>query len=658
MRAFRAGFAALAFGAAFVAGCSQQGSGALGVLDIDAKSVEGVVTKLAGESFKGKATAAADLASVRDALPKEVTLTWGNLSFDSATNSTLLTDVKLTPKDMPQVGLGIQELRLFDFDADFAKARLTGQRLTETASLASRIDAKGVSMFGMAAMMNSAIGMPPTDVVAVDPADPTAPADLTEPPPERPPGTQPAFDFEAMSPVFDKYDFSFGRVILSDIVLRAIEATPAPATAAAATPDPYGMTPEAEAMFKSYINVMRSFGVDTFAAYDMKADLAMKQADQTVGASFVAKTMGTRGWRGGDFDASYARDMAYQLNVTEGSMSPAVNVAYSIGYLGMEDLHFDKLYGYMAKGVTPPRTETDLISFGSYLFENQKLNIGGKDIMTIGESTFDARKFHWFIPTSIKATAKNAVFDVGAMMEMAESFSAAEFPVDPSDPDAITGGPTAQDFAAIKAALEKNGFAKPNMNFNFGWDWNETSGDTKVSLGMGGENLMQLDTKYEGAFPSFKAVSDLIPDDPTLMNEQAIAQVFDEKSLLKLVDIKLTDNGGLAKMFNLSADLAPLMGGADMGMGQMTGDQLRELAAQGIKMMSIQAGPQMPEIPAMLNPISEFLSTGGKLRFLMQPAKPMNFMAVSDLLMSAGMAGSTDPSQAIKELGLKVEHSK
>ena len=222
----------------------------------------------------------------------------------------------------------------------------------------------------------------------------------------------------------------------------------------------------------------------------------------------------------------------------------------------------------------------------------------------------------------------------------------------------MTGGPTAQDFAAIKAALEKNGFAKPNMNFNFGWDWNETSGDTKVAFAMGGEKLLQIDTKYEGAFPSFKAVSDLIPDDPTLINDQAIAQVFDEKSLLKLVDIKLTDNGGLAKMFNLSADLAPLMGGADMGMGQMTGDQLRELAAQGIKMMSIQAGPQMPEIPKMLTPISDFLLGGGKLRFLVQPAKPMTFMQIGERMMSAGMSGAMDPSQAIKELGLKVEHSK
>jgi len=656
MRAFKAGFAAIAFGAAFAAGCSQQGSGALGALDIDAKSVEGFVTKLAGESFKGKATAAADLAGVQAALPKEVSLTWGNLTFDSATNATVLTDVKLTPKDMPQVGLGIQELRLFDFNADFAKARLSGQRLTETASLASRIDAKGLSMFGMASMMNSMVNGQPAEI-SVTPEDPTAPVDPSDPLAALPPGAEPALDFDGMTPVFDRYDFTFGRVILNDIVLRSIEAVPAPAANAAA--DPYSMDGEAGVMFRNYINVMRSFGVDTFAAYDMKADFAMKQSGQTVGASFLAKTMGTRGWRGGDFDASYARDMSYQFNVSEGSGIPAVNVAYSIGYLGMEDLHFDKLYGYMAKGLTPPRTETNLLSFGSYLFENQKLTIGGKDIMTVGESTLDARKFHWFIPTSIKASAKNAMFDVGAMMEMAESFSAAEFPVDPSDPDAMPAGPTAQDFAAIKAALEKNGFAKPNLNFNFGWDWNETSGDTKVAFAMGGEKLLQIDTKYEGAFPSFKAVSDLIPDDPMQTNEAAIAQVFDEKSTLKLVDVKITDEGGIAKMFNLSAEMATLMnGGMDMGMGPMNGDQMRQMAAQGIQMLAIQAGPQMPEIPKMLTPISDFLLGGGKLRFLVQPAKPMTFMQIGERMMSAGMSGAMDPSQAIKELGLKVEHSK
>ena len=123
--------------------------------------------------------------------------------------------------------------------------------------------------------------------------------------------------------------------------------------------------------------------------------------------------------------------------MTEGPMAPAMNMAYSIGYLGMEDLRFDKLYGYMAKGVTPPRTEADLLSYGKYDFENQKLTIGGKDIMTVGAASLDARDFHWFIPTKITTSAKDAVFDIAAMMEMAES-AAATFavPADPSDPDA------------------------------------------------------------------------------------------------------------------------------------------------------------------------------------------------------------------------------
>ncbi len=660
MRAFRAGFAALALGAALAAGCSQQGSGARGELNIDAKSVEGFVTKLAGESFKGKATAAADLASVRDVLPKEVAMTWGNLSFDSATNSTLLTDVKLTPKDIPQVGLGIQELRLFDFDADFAKARLTGQRLTETAALASRIDAKGVSMFGMVAMMNSMVGLPPTDGGVEPPhADPIAPDDPTAPPADWPPGTEPAFDFDAATPVFEKFDFTFGRLILNDIVLRAIEATPAP-VASAATLDPYNaMGPEAEAMFRGYVNVLRAFGVDTFAAYDMKGDLAMNQMGQTLGLSFGAKSTGTRGWRGGDSDASYIRDLSYQFNMTEGPMAPAMSMAYSIGYLGMEDLRFDKLYGYMAKGVAPPRTDTDLLSYGKYDFQDQKLNIGGKDIMTVGEASLDARDFHWFIPTKITTSVKDAVFDVAAMMEMAESAAATFAMPDPYDPDAPPITEPTPDFSAIRAVLEKNGLAKPNVNFNFGYTWNETSGDTKVDLGFGGKDLMQIDTKFEGGFPSFKAVSDLIPDDPMQTNEAAIAQVFDEKSTLKLVDVKITDEGGIAKMFNLSAEMATLMnGGMDMGMGPMNGDQMRQMAAQGIQMLAIQAGPQMPEIPKMLTPISDFLLGGGKLRFLVQPAKPMTFMQIGERMMSAGMSGAMDPSQAIKELGLKVEHSK
>ena len=184
MRALRAGFIAFAFASAFTAGCSQGGSAALAPVDTDPKAVEAMVAKLTSESFKGKATGAADIASVRDALPKEVSLTWGNLTFDQASGATVLTNVKLTPADMTTVGVSIDELRLFDFDAAFAKARLQGQRLTEAAPLARRIDAKGVSLFGLADLLNGMAGgkSPETEDVAIETPPGGEPADGAAPP--------------------------------------------------------------------------------------------------------------------------------------------------------------------------------------------------------------------------------------------------------------------------------------------------------------------------------------------------------------------------------------------------------------------------------------------------------------------------------------------
>jgi hypothetical protein len=79
---------ALAFTAVLgfaLAACSQGGSGAISAIDVDPKSVEAHVTKLAGETFKGTATTAADIESLRAALPAEVAVSWGGLSFDAAT---------------------------------------------------------------------------------------------------------------------------------------------------------------------------------------------------------------------------------------------------------------------------------------------------------------------------------------------------------------------------------------------------------------------------------------------------------------------------------------------------------------------------------------------------------------------------------------------
>lgn len=654
MRMLRSSFIAAAFAATLASGCSQGGSAALNPVDTDPKAVEAMVTKLTTETFKGKATAAADLAAVRDALPKEVSLSWANLSFDQAAGATVLTGVKLAPTDMPSIGIGIDELRLFDFDADFAKARLSGQRLTETASLASRIDAKGVSVFGLADMMNGIVGAVPTKQIIDQPpepsTDPGQPGADDDQPSGWPPETEPQlFDdsgwgaTSSYGPKFDKYDISYGRIVLNDVVLRPFEMTPAKTSSDPS--DPFALMMP---MLQPMAAIMRSFGVDAMAMTDLKGEIAFSEMGQSMSGAFGMKSSGLRGWRGGDIDAAYVRDVSFNMN---GGASAAQSVQGTVGRYTIEDMRLDKVYAAFAKGVLPPRTETDVMSLGLIRVENQNWNIGGREVYSVGEYALDARKFHWFIPTDLRLSASNVAIDIGNVMKLGEQM-ADEF-----------GGmgyqdPSAPDMKTVMAALEKYGLSKPVMNFNLGWNWNADSGDARVDLGFGADKFMQVDTKYEGGFPSFKAVSDLIPDNVENTNAAALENLFDAKSTMKLVDINIVDKGGLTALFGISSELAPgMMGGMGMGAdgsGAVTPETMRTLTATFIRAMAEQSSAQMPEMAALMNPLAAFVGEGGKLHFMMQPAKPLPFSA-----MESSMFGTNvPPSQAMKELGIKLEHSK
>jgi hypothetical protein len=655
MRRLTYGALALVLAAGF-AGCSQGGSAALNPVDTDPKAVEALVAKLETEAFKGKATAAADLTAMREALPSEMTLEWDNLTFEAATASTLLTEVRIGLASLPGVGVGIDELRLYDFDAGLATARLNGQRLTETAPLAARIDARGVSLFGLAEMLNGAMGATPAEEAppeAVVADDPFMSDDLQEP-------TEPSFtDDDAMFvSAIDRLDLSFGRIILNDVVMRPFEAIAAPASA-----QPGMMTelygPGADIMTQ-YIGVMRAFGIDTFAAYDMKADFAMREMGESISLSLSAKTQGTRGMRGGDIDASFLRGLQIAFNMGEPSAPDApVTFSYTIDYTGMEDMRFDTLYAHMAKGTMPARTETDVLSYGRMSMENQAMVIDGREIMTVGEAVFDARKFHWLIPTELTASASDAKIDLAAITELATQFASDmenQYLEQFGDPglagDGFAPAPS-PDFSAVAATMEKYGFAKPNMNFNFGWNWNALSGDTKIDLGFGGENLMQFAFKYEGGFPDFKSVSDLIPDDPLAADMDAVGQVFAERSKLKLVSLNVTDSGGLGKIFDLAAEMGPVLAASDPSgfnpfEGQ-TGASLRQMAGGALTMLGAS-----PEFAPFITPMSNFIMEGGKLTLAMQPAQAMTLSALGELMTRTDVS----PTETFKQLGLKVEHAK
>jgi hypothetical protein len=651
MRAFGGAFVALALGASALAGCSQGGSGALAAVDIDPKAIEAQVAKLATDTLKGTTTEAANLDAVKALLPAEVVMSWGNLTFDAATNSTLVTDLKLTPKDMPAVGLQIAELRLWDFDAKLLEDRIAGKRLTETAKLARRIDAKNISVFGLADAINSSMGGVEPDLVPADdatplkfqPEDPTAPVEV-------PPGLEDPFSMDGMdmytAPQVSRMDISLGRMIIDDVVLKPYQVIPAPAAPA----DPYDPMATFLPMLQQFTSVMQSYGVDTAAYFDYKIAFEMVEAGETVSGNVTVKTMGARGLRGGDLDGMFIRDVDYSLAAPSMAGAPPLAFNYKFGLMTLEDLRLEKVLGYLVKGVMPPRTEANLMGLGKWHSENEAMTLGGQPVYTAEETNFDATGFHWFIPTKLTASAKNMTVNIGTLLDFATTYAGA---VPASDDPAAAEAAAAElaEMTQMKAMLDKNGLSKLTLNSNFGWNWNAQNGDTKLEIGLGGPELLDFNAKYEGAFPSFKAVSDLIPEtgEP---NEMALANVFQSNSSLKLIDVNFKDNGGLGKIFGMMGDLSPSIG---MSPEPMTGAQVRAQAVDGVKMMARPDVSGIPELATLLNPVAEFLSTGGKLRFAVQPTKPMPFGTLVSTVLSAGMGS---PAQAIKDLGLKVEHSK
>lgn len=668
MRKLGGMFMAMALGASLAA-CGSQGSGAVGPIDVDPKGIEAHITKLAGETFTGTSTEAADFEAVRALLPPEVAMTWGNLSFDEATKSTLITDLRLTPADMPTVGLQISELRLWDFDAKLLQDRIAGQRLDETASLVRRIDAKNVALFGVAdaimAGMGGSGGMMPDDMDDMMPApeDDVDGSDDASPikfqPSDWPDASEPDMDFYygAMKPpTVERFELSIGRVILDDIQLKPYQVAPAPA-AGASLDDPGAQLMQVLQALSAF---SQSYGIDTAAYMDFKFGFGMTQFDEQISGDMTIAAMGGRGMRGGDLDGMFVRDVNYLINAPTDEGMP-FNMQYNLGLMTLEDLRLGKVFAHLAKGAVPPRTESDLMSLGVWRSEKEAVKFAGKDFYTVESTMFDGTGFHWFIPTKLSSTATNATLDVSAFMDFvaeiaeAQSGNGGDPFADPFDDGyGYNSGPSSEDILAIKALIDKHGFSKMTFNSGFGWNWNAGNGETKLDFSLDGKDLLKIGARYEGGFPSFKAVSDVIPDNVENTNPMAVQNVFSQNSSLKLVELTLEDKGGLPKIYGLVGELAPAMG---MGGAPMTAENVRMMAASGLKTAAAAASQQIPEIPGLLTPVANFLEQGGKLRMAVQPAKAMPFANFESVMMGVMMGAST-PSQIIKDFGIKTEHSK
>lgn len=635
-----------------LAACSQEKSGALAPVKITTAELEASLEDLRAEVFVAKAGAAtpADIPALIAAAPKSVAITYDTLTLDAASGATVLSNVRITPSDNTAVGVSLASVKLWGLDTDLALARINGQRLTETAQLAKRIDISGVSAFGLETLMAPA--MEAYNEVVIETIDGATDGALSADPEI----------VAAMNTTPTRYDLGVGRVILHDVVLRPWEMTPA---RLAADSDWAEIMPIVQPLAAFY----RSFGIDTAAMYDMTVDFAFDQAGSQASMTMVLQSMGYRGWRGWDVDLGIARGMQMAMDMplpapaafdipddlepepATPAPSPALAsmaMSMTMGDVDHAGLRLDELAGYLARGVMPPRTEADLLSGGVMTLRDLKVTSGGQPLYSMGAMTLDASTFHWLIPAALRLKVDDYAFDIAGFSGFVQDMAATS---------SVDGASESEEVARVMAkampVLTKYGLAAPSFDYEIGWDWNPGSGAITADYGFGLDGYGRVRMTAAGATASFNAASALVPADASLTDGAALQKLFTDVSSLKSAEAVLTDEGGLEKAFGLAVEMAKAfkdeMPPEMATFANMTPASLRGMSSSGAYLAADSAAQLFPPARDLLRPFAAWVTSGGEVRVVMKPKQPLTAAQFE--------AGPPTPESVVDVFGLTVVHT-
>lgn len=578
-------------GALSLAACGGAGNGAVAPVKTNAAELTTLISKLEDESFSFKSEVATDIPALIAALPPAMKVTFDKVSQDAASGATVVTNLKFAAADAPELGVVIDEAKFWGLDTAFAIARLKGQQLDKAAPLARRIDAKGIHVVGLESVMPK---------LPVGPALPDAPA----------PDVQ-----------LETYAFTVDRYLFDDLRLRPYVV---PATTAG--------TPEAD--IAPFLAAATSLSYDTQLTQNMKAQMVMREGLQRIAMDFGVAATGARGQRGGDIDFMMAKGMSGKVSVTSLALDPAasptapptappIDVTFNLDSYEIADARLQKLIGLLGAPADKMPMEKDLYSFGAIKMAGMKLGLGGAQMASLGEISYAIPHTFGPTPTKFNFDVKDLAFDLGALFKFADDMQRQEFLA--LYPDMPPPGPAID--ARITEVLTRHNLLKPSLDFAMDYDIGD-KGDGKLGMGLGIDGFNRLGFKMDFLGPTAEQFGKAgTVTDPTAPNP-----FTDTDMALKGMELDLTDEGGLARIFAAAPDLIALMPEeekAQLGpFANMSPQQLRDFAVNTL----YSAAASVPETPKGLadavKAVAAFVKDGGKTSVKLKAKKPIPMSAM------------------------------
>ena len=273
----------------------------------------------------------------------------------------------------------------------------------------------------------------------------------------------------------------------------------------------------------------------------------------------------------------------------------------SIESFEWRDIDASGALAWSLKDEDAPTTQRDLIDLGTFEAINAVSVINGKQFAFIKETKLAAASFIWMMPSDIRLTTKDAIYDFTAYIQ------------DEEDP--------------AHAILTANGLNEVTGDGIASWKWDDKSGAGAFAYEANTTGLADLALSID--------VSDV-----TLNALAAAAKIESDTPVgaLKNFNLAVKDEALLDTIFEISA----LQTGGNAA-------TLRNAAPAMLRLSALELATYGPEYPRYVNAVADFISEGGLLTISAEPEEPLAFTALQSI---------DDPTAFPKILSLQIAHEK
>ena len=616
-------------------------------------------TKLAASSFTDPDGTEFNIDTVIGDLPEAVLVTYGAQKFNPETGASELSDMKITAAENTEVGVKISSLKIWGGNEQAFTALFSGTHAQTVTSVASRVEASGISLFGLETTMKGVID---------------ATNDITTGMIEE---IDPGLDAEELRQSIDDYDVSIGRLVFSNlthhpVTLKLIEpkadiitdqdddALCAESGIATDQCDDQNelatMIADTDDSFHALQKMAAWSGAisfDDFAAFDTTLSFDMTQADEKMALAMKVALLGYQTYDRGNVDLAIMTDLDWRLKGNFASDVTPADAPYEMEMTGttalyvIEDMRLAKAYAHMAKGEMPEVTNTDFLSLGRWTSQDTSYKMADIEVYSVASTFLDLTQFHGLVPTKIHLTFDDLSYNISGFMEMAAMMEG-------DDPDM----PSSSELAEMKPfldVLEKHGLGAPSMDIDYNLNWNPDNGGFDGTSLFDVHGFMRFNGETKATLTDYTSLMSVLrpAQEQTELDKEALQEMLLETLALEKYSYLITDTGGLTKAFAIASDMGQLMPEGDPSsivFKNSSPEQLRTMASSGIFMAGSSLAAEFPPAQAYLKAVSAFIAKGGSLKLELAPETPLTVAKFQ------GLEDAEEPIAIVETLGLRVSH--